>query len=59
MKANNLNFNTVKKKICNVRLTVPFVIERQCEKIRHLLTHGEQFVIHLLFISVLLKTYEP
>lgn len=57
MKANNLNFNTVKKRICNVRLTVPFVSERQCE-ISHLLTHGEQFVIHLLFISVLLKTYE-
>lgn len=33
MKANNLYFNKVKKKICNVRWTVPFVSERQCEKI--------------------------
>lgn len=58
MKANNLNFNRVKKQICNARLAIPFVSERQCEKIRHLLTHDEQFVINLLFISVLLKAYE-
>lgn len=55
MKANNLYFNKVKKKICNVRLTVPFVSERQCEKIRHLLTYGGQFVIIMDLLVFFLK----
>lgn len=55
MKANNFNFKKVKKKICNVRWSVTFVSERQCEKIRHLLTHGGQFVIIMDLLVFFLK----